>query len=122
MSGAEFPAAVAAIAALDDPIRRALYRYIAAQGGPVGREDAAAAAGVPRHVARFHLDRLYEAGLLEVEYRRPAGRRPLLRDRAGCHREPGGITRASPRSPGPLRTARRVARPPRRPGRPGACG
>ena len=74
MSGAQFPAAVAAIAALGDPTRRALYRYIAAQGGPVGREDAAAAVGVPHHVARFHLDRLHEAGLLEVEYKRPAGR------------------------------------------------
>jgi predicted ArsR family transcriptional regulator len=74
MSGAESPAAVAAIAALSDPTRRALYRYIAARGVPVGREDAAAAVGVPHHVARFHLDRLHEAGLLEVEYKRPAGR------------------------------------------------
>ena len=54
MNDAEFPAAVAAIAALGDPTRRALYRYIAAQGMPVGREDAAAAVGVPHHVARFH--------------------------------------------------------------------
>jgi predicted ArsR family transcriptional regulator len=41
---------------------------------PIGREDAAAAVGVPHQVARFHLDRLHEAGLLEVEYKRPAGR------------------------------------------------
>ena len=74
MSGAEFPAAVTAIAALGDPTRRALYRYIAAQCVPVGREDAAAAVGVPHHVARFHLDRLHAAGLLEVEYKRPVGR------------------------------------------------
>ena len=74
MSGAEFPAAVTAIAALGDPTRRALYRYIAAQGVPVGREDAAAAVGVPHHVARFHLDRLHDAGLLQVQYKRPAGR------------------------------------------------
>ena len=89
MSGAESPAAVAAIAALSDPTRRALYRYIAARGVPVGREDAAAAVGVPHHVARFHLDRLHEAGLLEVEYKRPAGRggpgagRPAKRYRPG---------------------------------------
>src|SRR5215470_10018214 len=51
----------------DRPTRRALYRYIAAQSVPVGREDVAAAVGVPHHVARFHLDRLHEAGLLEVE-------------------------------------------------------
>lgn len=74
MSGAEFPAAVAAIAALGDPTRRALYRYVAAQRAPVGREDAAAAVGVPHHVARFHLDKLQDAGLLQVEYKRPAGR------------------------------------------------
>ena len=74
MRGAEFPAAVAAIAALSDPTRRALYRYVAARDVPVGREAAAEAVGVPHHVARFHLDRLHEAGLLEVEYKRPAGR------------------------------------------------
>src|SRR5262252_3322473 len=74
MSGAEFPAAVAAIAALGDPTRSALYRYIAERGVPVGREDAAAAVGVPHHVARFHLDRLLDAGLLQVEYKRPSGR------------------------------------------------
>ncbi len=75
MSGEDVPAAVAAIAALDDPTRRALYRYVAAQTAPVGREEAAAALGVPHHVARFHLDRLHQAGLLEVEFKRPSGRR-----------------------------------------------
>ncbi len=74
MSDEEPSGAFAAIAALGDPTRRALYRYVAAQGSPVGREEAAAAVGVPHHVARFHLDRLHAAGLLEVEYRRPAGR------------------------------------------------
>src|SRR5215831_7066106 len=74
MSGAKIPVAVTAIAALGDPTRRALYQYIAAQDSPVGRDDAAAAVGVPHHVARFHLDRLHEAGLLEVEFKRPPGR------------------------------------------------
>lgn len=74
MSAGEFTAAVAAIAALGDPTRQALYRYVAAQDAPVGRDQAAAAVGAPHHVARFHLDRLHDAGLLEVEYRRPAGR------------------------------------------------
>ena len=72
MSGGD--AAVAAVAALNDPTRRALYRYVVAQGVPVGRERAAAAVGVAPHVARFHLDRLHDAGLLDVESRRPAGR------------------------------------------------
>jgi predicted ArsR family transcriptional regulator len=74
MSGEEPPAAVAAIGALGDRLRRAFYRYIATQGRPVGREEAAVAMGVPPHVARFHLDRLHAAGLLEVEYKRPPGR------------------------------------------------
>jgi predicted ArsR family transcriptional regulator len=65
---------MAAIATLRDPVRRALFRYVAAQPAPVGREQAAAAIGVAHHVARFHLDRLHDAGLLQVEYKRPAGR------------------------------------------------
>lgn len=34
-----------AIAALQDPVRRRLYEYVAAQGREVGRNEAAAAAG-----------------------------------------------------------------------------
>jgi predicted ArsR family transcriptional regulator len=74
VSREEFPAEVAAIAALGDPTRRALYRHIAAQSTGVSREEAAAAVGVPHHVARFHLDRLHAAGLLQAEYKRQAGR------------------------------------------------
>jgi predicted ArsR family transcriptional regulator len=70
----ELPDALVALGTLGDPIRRALFRYVAAQPEPVGREQAAAAVGVAHHVARFHLDRLHDAGLLQVEYRRPAGR------------------------------------------------
>lgn len=65
---------VAGIAALGDPTRRALYRFVAAQGTPVNREQAAAALGVPRHVAKFHLDKLVADGLLDVEFARPPGR------------------------------------------------
>jgi predicted ArsR family transcriptional regulator len=65
---------IEAIAALADPVRRRLYELVAAAGEPVGREEAAAGAGVPAHSARFHLDRLVEDGLLEVEYRRLTGR------------------------------------------------
>src|SRR6478736_7138024 len=36
--------------------------------------EAAAAGGVPAHSARFHLDRLVEQGLLDVEFRRLTGR------------------------------------------------
>ena len=65
---------VAGIGALVEPVRRALYRYVAGQPGPVGREQAAAAVEVPVHTAKFHLDRLVDEGLLAVEFRRLTGR------------------------------------------------
>ena len=64
----------AAIGALADPVRRRLYDYVASCTDAVGREQAAEAAGVPVHSARFHLDRLVDEGLLEVEFRRLSGR------------------------------------------------
>lgn len=64
----------AAVAALADPVRRRLYRYVVAQPDAVGREEAAEGAGVPPHTARFHLERLVEEGLLETEFRRLSGR------------------------------------------------
>jgi predicted ArsR family transcriptional regulator len=65
---------VAAIGALAEPTRRALYRYVATQQEPVSREQAARAVELPLHTAKFHLDRLVEDGLLEVEFRRLSGR------------------------------------------------
>jgi predicted ArsR family transcriptional regulator len=61
-------------AALGDPVRRALYRFVAAASDPVTRDAAAAGVGVAHHVAKFHLDRLVQDGLLVFEYRRPPGR------------------------------------------------
>ena len=61
-------------AVLDDPVRRRLYDYVASQGQGVSRSEAAEAAGIQRTLAAFHLDRLVEAGLLDVAFRRPAGR------------------------------------------------
>ncbi len=75
MSDETFAAAVAAIAALADPTRRALYRYVAARVEPAARDEAATATGVPLHLATFHLDKLHASGLLDVEFRRPPGRR-----------------------------------------------
>src|SRR6266516_5192021 len=69
-----FDERVGRIAALGEPVRRALYRYVAAQAEPVSRDEAAAALGIARHVAKFHLDRLEADALLEASYRRPAGR------------------------------------------------
>lgn len=74
MTPQDFDSRVTSIAALGEPVRRALYRYVAGQPEPVSREQAAAALGVARHVAKFNLDKLEEEGLLEVEYARPAGR------------------------------------------------
>ena len=62
------------VAALAEPVRRTLYRYVAAQPEPVTRDQAAAAVGVARHTAKFHLDRLVRDRLLEAGYRRPPGR------------------------------------------------
>ena len=68
-------AAVAAIALLDEPNRRRLYEYVTSRPEAVGRDEAAAALGLGRELAAFHLDRLARAGLLDTEYRRIGGRR-----------------------------------------------
>ena len=65
---------IVSVGALADPIRRALYRYVASQASPVNREQAAKAIGVARHTAKFHLDKLVAEGLLDVEFARPPGR------------------------------------------------
>jgi predicted ArsR family transcriptional regulator len=65
---------VAGVGALAEPARWALYRYVASQPDPVGREQAATSVGLPLHSVKFHLDRLVEEGLLEVEFRRLSGR------------------------------------------------
>lgn len=65
---------VTGVAALAEPVRRRLYDVVVAAGIPIGREEAAARAEVAVHTARFHLDRLVDEGLLEVEFRRLTGR------------------------------------------------
>jgi predicted ArsR family transcriptional regulator len=65
---------LSALGALAEPTRRALYEAVAAAAEPMSREQAADAVGVPLHSAKFHLDRLVEEGLLEVEFRRLSGR------------------------------------------------
>lgn len=66
----------AGIGALAGTTRRRLYEYVVAQPAPVGREQAARELGLAPHTVNFHLDRLAEEGLLDVEYRR-------LTDRTG---------------------------------------
>jgi predicted ArsR family transcriptional regulator len=62
------------LAVLAEPIRRRLYEHVVGQAMPVGRDDAAGALNIGRPLAAFHLDRLVEGGLLEVEYHRRSGR------------------------------------------------
>ena len=68
------PRQVAGIGALADGTRRALYEYVVGETGPVGREQAATALGLAVHTVSFHLDRLVDEGLLDVEFRRLGGR------------------------------------------------
>ena len=65
---------ISGIAALDQPLRRDLYRLLSDRGDWLSRDEAAEALGVARSVAAFHLDKLAEAGLAEVTFERTTGR------------------------------------------------
>jgi predicted ArsR family transcriptional regulator len=66
--------AVAAVGALADPRRRALYEAITDHGGWVSRDEAADLLGLERGTAAHHLDRLADDGLLDVDFQRRTGR------------------------------------------------
>ncbi|MBO0834979.1 MAG: ArsR family transcriptional regulator [Actinobacteria bacterium] len=81
---------LAALACLDDPVRRQLYELVSQQANPVSRDDAVDATGIGRALAAYHLDKLVEAGLLTATYQRPgdrtgpgAGRPAKLYSRSG---------------------------------------
>jgi predicted ArsR family transcriptional regulator len=65
---------LATVAALAEPLRRGIYLFVASQPDAVGRDQAADEFAVSRAVAAFHLDKLADLGLLDVEYKRPPGR------------------------------------------------
>lgn len=65
---------LATVAALGEPLRRAVFLYVASEAEPVSRDQAAEELGVSRAVAAFHLDKLADLGLLDVEFKRPPGR------------------------------------------------
>lgn len=65
---------VARVVSLGDPVRRGLYDYAVAQRQPVGRDEAAAAVGISRSLAAYHLDRMVDDGLLEISFARRTGR------------------------------------------------
>jgi predicted ArsR family transcriptional regulator len=66
--------ALASVSCLDDQVRGRLYAFVSGRIEPVGRDEAAAAVGIGRALAVYHLDKLVEAGLLTASYRRPPGR------------------------------------------------
>jgi predicted ArsR family transcriptional regulator len=74
MASDGFADRIAGVASLAEPQRRALYRFIVDRGDAVSKDEAAAAMGVARTVAAFHLDRLVADGLLTTEFRRLTGR------------------------------------------------
>jgi predicted ArsR family transcriptional regulator len=60
-----------------DATRRAVYRHLLNAPEPVTAAEVAAAFGLHRTVARAHLERMVEVGLVEVGLRhRPTGGRP----------------------------------------------
>jgi predicted ArsR family transcriptional regulator len=74
MASDDFEGRIAGVASLAEPQRRALYRFVVGRGDAVSKDEAAAAMGVARTVAGFHLDRLVADGLLTTEFRRLTGR------------------------------------------------
>lgn len=70
----EFVADVSGIGVLTEPNRRSLYLYVVAQPEAVSREQVAEGVDLPLHSVKFHLDRLADEGLLDVEFRRLSDR------------------------------------------------
>ena len=59
---------------LSEPTRRLVYETVRRADGPLSRDDVATGTGVNRRLVSFHLDRLADAGLLDVSFARPTGR------------------------------------------------
>ncbi len=74
MDDTELQRRIGGIAALDQPLRRDLYRLLSERDGWVTRDEACEALGIPRSVAAFHLDKLADAGIVEVTFERTSGR------------------------------------------------
>jgi predicted ArsR family transcriptional regulator len=65
---------LAAVSALAEPVRRALYDLVSRRPDAVSRDVAAHELGLARSTAAFHLDKLAAAGLLDVDFQRLTGR------------------------------------------------
>jgi predicted ArsR family transcriptional regulator len=70
---------IAAVAVLDDDLRRRMYAFIRRSDGPVTRDEAATSVGISRKLAAFHLDKLVAAGLLKAGYANLSGIRRVGR-------------------------------------------
>lgn len=65
---------LSALAAISDPARRSLFDFVSRSSEAVSRDQAASALDMPRATAAFHLDRLVDEGVLEVEFKRLSGK------------------------------------------------
>ena len=63
------------LSAFGEAQRRALYAVVARECRAISRDEAAAAVGISRPLAAYHLDRLVDDGLLEVRFERRTARR-----------------------------------------------
>ena len=70
---------IATVAALEDELRRGMYEFIRHARRPVTRDEAAAAVGISRKLAAFHLDKLVDAGLLTARFEPVGGIRKVGR-------------------------------------------
>ena len=74
MSLSQNEADLASLSCLDNRVRGRLYAFVSGRTEPAGRDEAAAAVGIGRALAVYHLDKLVRSGLLTASYRRPPGR------------------------------------------------
>lgn len=71
---ADDDAQLESLSLLRDPVRRAIYRYVARAAEPVSRDEVALAVAASRSLVAFHLDKLVGADLLQTSFRRLSGR------------------------------------------------
>lgn len=69
-----FEKSLQTVSMLADDLRRRMYLFIRNRHAPVGRDEAAEAAGISRKLAAWHLDKLVDNGLLKAHYVRLSGR------------------------------------------------
>ena len=73
-SPSQHAADMSAVGSLTDPTRAAIYELVVRADRPISRDDAAEAVGIARQTAAYHLDKLAEEGLVDVEFIRLTGR------------------------------------------------